>query len=88
MSKIYRIPHNYTNNGRVFNMFKKRDLKRALIWAAPVTFIIFNLPLSFVSKFSWSIIIVIPPAIAILASYADWLQWSVVSGQWSVISGQ
>ena len=73
MPKTYLIPHNFTNNGRVFNMFHKRDLIKALLWFIPVTALLFHLPVRLNTKLFCEIIFVFPPVIAILAGYANWI---------------
>lgn len=73
LAKQYLIPHNYANNGRVFNMFHKKDLVKALIWFIPISVLIFKLPIQFNTKLFWEIIVAFPPAMAILAGYACWI---------------
>lgn len=73
MAKQYLIPHNYSNNGRVFNLFHKKDLAKALIWFVPVSVLIFKLPMGFNTKLFWEVMIAFPPAMAILAGYACWV---------------
>ena len=77
MAKTYFIPHNYHNNGRVFNMFHKKDLIRAIIWWLPVTILVFSLPLSFNTKLVLEIILAFPPALAILAGYSNLIYYMV-----------
>lgn len=78
MGKFYLIPHNYKNNGRVFNMFDKKKLTLALVWFIPVVLAIFNLPLSLEDKIFWTILIGFPPAIAILAGYGDLIKYFII----------
>lgn len=73
MARHYLIPHNYSNNGRVFNLFHKKDLAKALIWFVPVSVLIFKLPMGFNTKLFWEVMIAFPPAMAILAGYACWV---------------
>lgn len=71
----YLIPHNYTNNGRVFNLFPRKDITKAIIWFIPVTFIIFYLPIEFKIKLFAEVLLAVPPTLAILAGYANWIAY-------------
>lgn len=64
-NEIYQIPHNFRNNGRIFNIISKEALTKVLIWLIPVTIIIFKFTsLSIDNKFFVAIIIGAPPAMA------------------------
>jgi len=75
--KNYVIPHNYKNNGRLFNLFEKSKVTRSLIWAVPVTFAIFNLPISLFAKFLAETLAIIPPVLIFLTGFDD-LIWDLV----------
>lgn len=60
----YLIPHNFKNNGRIFNIIEKENLIKALICLIPITFIIFYLtPLRIDNKFFFEVILGGPPVI-------------------------
>lgn len=64
-AKEYQIPHNFKNNGRIFNMIEKEALTKALIWLVPVTIIIFKfIPIDIDDKFLLEILIGMPPVLA------------------------
>lgn len=68
----YFIPHNFTNNGRIWGMFRGKDVRNALFWMVPVTALIFFcLPLSFNGKVFCEILLAIPPALGILLGYLE-----------------
>ena len=59
----YFIPHNYSENGRIFNMFKKDKVTKTLIWSVPVTLIIlYVIPVSIFFKAMFLVIFVCPVA--------------------------
>lgn len=70
-NKEYIIPHNYKNNGRIFNMFEKKKITRALVWLVPVTFIIFNLPIPLFYKFLFETLFGLPPVLIFLTGFDD-----------------
>jgi len=56
MKKSYLIPHNYTDNGRIFSMIEKDAAVKALLWLIPAFLITFFIPLSITLKFTFFII--------------------------------
>lgn len=43
-NKIYIIPHNYKNNGRILNMFEREQIKKMLYCVVPITLLLIVLP--------------------------------------------
>ncbi len=78
MAKSFLIPHNYTNNGRIFNMFDKKKLTWAVLWFIPSTVAMFFLPLKIEDIIFWWVLISPPPAIAILAGYGDYIRYFIL----------
>lgn len=62
MKNTYLIPHNYTNNGRIFNMIEKPVAVKALCWLIPACLIIYLAPLNLTLKFALLILIGLGPA--------------------------
>ena len=71
----YIIPHNYKDNGRVFNMFEQKAFIKALCVFIPISFLVMKLPLTLNVKLFCEILIAFPPTIAILFGFSDWLVW-------------
>lgn len=62
----YMIPHNYKENGRLFNFVERSAAKKALICVAPITAFAFLLPLQISIKLFLWIVLVIPPSLLFL----------------------
>ncbi|MDD4566108.1 MAG: hypothetical protein PHE79_11625 [Eubacteriales bacterium] len=73
MSKEYIVPHNYKNNGRVFNLFEKQKVNRALIIAALAVALSAIVPIPLMWKFMVGTVLVIGPALFILFGFDDLL---------------
>lgn len=71
MAKEYIIPHNYKNNGRIFNILEKKNVTKSLIFVVPVTILIFNLPLTIMIKFLCETIFAIPPVLFFLMGFDE-----------------
>ena len=61
----YIIPHNYKDNGRLFNIIERDKAKKALIYTVPVTALFFFLPLDITMTVFFIIIFAAGPAFAI-----------------------
>lgn len=67
MSKEYIIPHNYKDNGRLFNIIEKETIVKAMIWIVPSTVLIFGLlPFSLSTRFFLDVVIGFGPAYLIV----------------------
>jgi len=75
--KQYIIPHNYKDNGRIFNMFQPKAFMQAIFVFFPLSYIIMNLPFSLNMKLFLVILFAGPPTFAILFGYAEWLGWII-----------
>lgn len=58
----YIIPHNYQNNGRIFNLFEREQVKKALLCIAPITLILWILPIPITVKAFLGVFLVGVPA--------------------------
>lgn len=71
----YIIPHNYKDNGRIFNMFQPKAFIQAVLIFIPLSFLIMKLPFSINVRLFCVVLFVFPPAFAVLFGYIDWLGW-------------
>lgn len=75
-NKLYRIPHNYKNNGRIFNMFERAQVKKALCVIAPMMILVSMLPASLTIKAFVGVYVVVLPA-AIFLFELDRVVWDM-----------
>jgi len=78
MKKTYLIPHNYTDNGRIFNMIEKDVAIKALLFLVPVCILVFFLPLSLTLRFIILIVFGVGPAMVFIVGL-DLIMLDIIS---------